>query len=138
MNRKRKIVPTSTHWGNYRIESDGRTITAVHPYEVDTEPTPIGQSLRDALDPDARIPQPMVRAGYLDHGRGSGGSGRGREPFVQVPWETALDLAADALRHTMEKHGPDGIYGGYFGLSSAVLFLDAQSEVHRFLRLHGG
>ena len=109
MNRQKKIVPTSTHWGNYRIETDGDTITAVHPYEVDSEPTPIGQSLLNALDPGARIPQPMVREGYLERGRDGGGSGRGHEPFVPVSWDIALDLAADALRDTMEHQGPNGI-----------------------------
>jgi biotin/methionine sulfoxide reductase len=138
MSASSKLVPTSTHWGNYRVESDGRAIIAVHPYAVDAEPTPIGQSLRDALDPGARIPQPMVRAGYLEQGRGNDGSGRGCEPFVPVSWDKALDLAADALRHTMEKHGPDGIYGGSYGWSSAGRFHHAQSQVHRFLRLHGG
>jgi biotin/methionine sulfoxide reductase len=56
-----KVVPTCTHWGNYRVETDGKRIVAVHNYDVDAEPTAIGQSLLDALDPGARIPQPMVR-----------------------------------------------------------------------------
>ena len=138
MKTSSKLVPTSTHWGNYRIETDGDTITAVHPYKVDSEPTPIGQSLLDALDPGARIPQPMVRAGYLENGRDSEGDGRGKEPFVPVSWETALDLAAEALRHTMEQHGANGIYGGSYGWSSAGRFHHAQSQIHRFLRLNGG
>jgi biotin/methionine sulfoxide reductase len=58
-----KVVPTCTHWGNYRVETDGKRIVAVHNYDVDAEPTAIGQSLLDALDPGARIPQPMVREG---------------------------------------------------------------------------
>ncbi|MFK8047042.1 MAG: molybdopterin-dependent oxidoreductase [Halioglobus sp.] len=138
MSNPKQISPTCTHWGNYRIESDGRDITAVHPYEVDAEPTPIGQSLLNALDEGARIPQPMVRAGYLEKGRESDGEGRGAEPFVPVSWEVALDLAADALRHTMKEHGPNGIYGGSYGWSSAGRFHHAQSQIHRFLRLNGG
>jgi biotin/methionine sulfoxide reductase len=138
MSESNQINPTCTHWGNYRIESDGHKITAVHPYDVDTEPTEIGQSLLDALDDGARIPQPMVRAGYLEKGRDSDGAGRGVEPFVPVSWETALDLAADALRHSMEEHGPDSIYGGSYGWSSAGRFHHAQSQIHRFLRLNGG
>ena len=138
MSKTSRMSPTCTHWGNYRIESDGHDITAVHPYAVDTEPTPIGQSLLNALDKGARIPQPMVRAGYLEKGRGSNGAGRGKEPFVPVSWEVALDLAADALRHTMQEHGPNGIYGGSYGWASAGRFHHAQSQIHRFLRLNGG
>jgi biotin/methionine sulfoxide reductase len=138
MSNESRITPTCTHWGNYRIESDGTAITAVHPYDVDTEPTPIGQSLLNALDRDTRIPQPMVRAGYLDKGRSSNGSGRGVEPFVPVSWEVALNLAADALKYTIENSGANGIYGGSYGWSSAGRFHHAQSQIHRFLRLNGG
>ena len=138
MSKTTRISPTCTHWGNYRIESDGNKITAVHPYDADTEPTAIGQSLLDALDEGARIPQPMVRAGYLAKGRESHGAGRGVDAFVPVSWEVALDLAADALRHNMQEHGPNSIYGGSYGWSSAGRFHHAQSQIHRFLRLNGG
>lgn len=138
MSKPTRLSPTCTHWGNYRIESDGCNIVAVHPYAVDTEPTPIGQSLLDALNPGARIPRPMVRADYLDRGRDSGGSGRGVEPFVPVAWDVALDLAADALRRTLREHGPNAVYGGSYGWSSAGRFHHAQSQIHRFLRLNGG
>jgi len=138
MSKQKPRSPTCTHWGNYLIESDGETILAVHPYEVDAEPTPIGQSLLNALDEGARIPQPMVRAGYLEHGRSSDGSRRGFEAFVPVSWDTALDLAADALRHTMDDHGPSSIFGGSYGWASAGRFHHAQSQIHRFLGQLGG
>jgi biotin/methionine sulfoxide reductase len=80
----------------------------------------------------------MVRSGYLEHGRASDGTGRGQEPFVPVSWATALDLAAEALGHTVEHHGPNAIYGGSYGWSSAGRFHHAQSQIHRFLRLNGG
>ena len=136
--KKTKFVPTCSHWGNYRVETDGEKLLSVQPYEVDREPTPIGQSLLDALDEGARIPQPMVRAGYLEKGRDSDGAGRGNEPFVPVSWDTALDLAAEALRHTYEQHGPNAVYGSSYGWSSAGRFHHTQSQVHRFLKLAGG
>ena len=132
------FVPTSTHWGNYRVETDGQTLLSVHPYEVDKEPTLIGQSLLDALDEGARIPRPMVRAGYLENGRHSDGAGRGRESFVPVSWEIALELAADALKHTYDSYGPNAVYGSSYGWSSAGRFHHTQSQIHRFLKLAGG
>ena len=138
MSTQKIVVPTCTHWGNYLIESDGETVTSVKHYESDKEPTPIGQSLNDALDKNVRVLQPMVRAGYLKNGIHSDGSGRGKEPFVPVSWETALDLAAGALRKTMDEHGPSSIYGGSYGWSSAGRFHHAQSQIHRFLKLNGG
>lgn len=138
MSKQRRWNPTSTHWGNYRVESDGKKILAVEPYAVDKEPTPIGQSLLDALDPDCRIPQPMVRAGYLKAKWHSDGAGRGREPFVPVSWETALELAAEALQHTKGNYGNQAIYGSSNGWASAGRFHHAQSQIHRFLNLFGG
>ncbi len=46
----KSIFPTCTHWGNYRIEASNDEITAVLPYDSDNHPTPIGQSLLNALD----------------------------------------------------------------------------------------
>ena len=138
MNKPSQLVPTCSHWGNYLIESDGESILGVHNYAVDTEPTDIGQSLADALDPGARIPQPMVRASYLENPRGNDTSGRGNEPFVPVSWEVALDLAAEALGRNMKEHGPNSIYGGSYGWSSAGRFHHAQGQIHRFLDLNGG
>ena len=132
------FVPTCSHWGNYRVETDGKKLLSVQAYQDDKEPAPIGQSLLDALDAGARIPCPMVRAGYLAKGRYSDGAGRGREPFVPVSWDIALELAANALKHTYDKHGPDGVYGGSYGWSSAGRFHHAQSQIHRFLKLAGG
>ena len=132
------LVPTATHWGNYLVERRAGKIAAVHPYPYDETPTPIGQSLLAALDADCRIPQPMVRRGWL-HERWEGdGSLRGREPFVAVSWDRALDLAAEALEHARDVHGNESIYGGSYGWASAGRFHHAQSQIHRFLNLIGG
>ena len=135
---KRKLFPTSTHWGNYRVEADGEALIAVHPYDVDQEPTPIGQSLLDALDPNVRVARPAIRKGYLDDPRGQTGEGRWNEPFVEVSWDTALDLAATAIKQTYSEHGANGIYGGSYGWASAGRFHHAQSQIHRFLSMAGG
>ncbi|WNC73609.1 molybdopterin-dependent oxidoreductase [Thalassotalea psychrophila] len=132
------LTPTCSHWGNYLVESDGEQILSIKNYAVDKEPTPIGQSLNDALDNGARIPQPMVREGYLKHGVNSDGSGRGKEKFVPVSWEVALDLAAKAIDDTKTNYGKDAIYGSSYGWASAGRFHHAQSQIHRFLAKCGG
>ncbi len=133
-----KRTPTSSHWGNYQVEVRNDALVAIHPYAVDTNPTPIGQSLLEAKDPGCRVAQPMVRRGYLKQRERSNGSDRGKEPFVAVSWDEALDLAANALQRTREEHGNDAIYGGSYGWASAGRFHHAQSQVHRFLNTIGG
>jgi biotin/methionine sulfoxide reductase len=136
MTRTRR--PTAMHWGNFEVEADGADLLAVHACGDDPEPSPIGQSLLDSRDARLRIDQPMVRQGYRRDRRGSDGAGRGREPFVAVSWDEALDLAAEALTEVRERHGNAAIYGGSYGWASAGRFHHAQSQLHRFLKQFGG
>ncbi len=132
------LTPTSTHWGNYLLECRDGRVAAVHHYDADRNPTPIGQSLLDAQDAACRVPAPMVRLGYLQARWQGAGAGRGREPFVAVDWDTALDLAADALRHAIDAGGNQSIYGGSYGWASAGRFHHAQGQLKRFLNHIGG
>ena len=79
----------------------------------------------------------MVREGWLKHGRGHG-EGRGREPFVPVSWDKALDLVAGEIARVRRDHGPAAIMGGSQGWSSAGLFHEARPQLHRFLAAGGG
>ncbi len=131
-------IPTSTHWGNFRVETENGRLKTVRPAEHDTRPSKIGQSLLDAQDGGSRIARPAVREGYLKRPGRSDGSGRGAEPFVAVPWDEALDLAADALGRTVAEHGNEAIFGGSYGWASAGRFHHSQSQLHRFLNQLGG
>ena len=133
-----RLTPTCSHWGNYQVETRNGRIVAVHPYAEDRDPTPIGQSLLATQDPNCRVPQPMVRQSYLRYREQSDGSQRGREPFVPVSWDVALDLAAGALDDARTTLGNESIFGGSYGWSSAGRFHHAQSQVHRFLNTTGG
>lgn len=133
-----KRIPTATHWGNYLVETDGSGLKAIHHYAADKNPTPIAQSLLNSQDPNVRIPQPMIRRGYLKNKHGSDGTRRGREPFVPVEWDTALDLAADALTNAIQTGGNESIYAGSYGWASAGRFHHAQGQLKRFLNLIGG
>lgn len=127
---------TATHWGNYLLDAEPDGAISVRPAPQDAAPSPIGRSLAQSRDAGSRIARPAVRLGYLRNG--PGGAGRGREPFVAVDWDTALDLAAAALTRTRESHGNGGIFGGSYGWASAGRFHHAQSQLHRFLQLAGG
>ncbi len=73
-----RLVPTSTHWGNYLLEVEDNKIKGVLPVEQDECPSPIGHSLLDALDDNCRIPQPMIRKSYLEKRENSDRSNRGK------------------------------------------------------------
>lgn len=130
---------TSTHWGVYRPIVEGGRLTGMRPAAWDTDPSPIGQSIPGAIDSPTRVRRPAVRRGFLDAAtRHSSRTQRGLEPFVEVPWDEALDLVAQELHRCKDAHGNRAIFGGSYGWSSAGRFHHAQSQLHRFLNGFGG
>jgi biotin/methionine sulfoxide reductase len=129
---------TATHWGIYRGEVRGGRLVALHPYEGDPDPSPIARNVPAALDHPCRIRRPAVRRSFLERGRAAGGGGRGREPFVEVGWDIALDLVAAEVARVRTEHGNEAIFGGSYGWASAGRFHHAQSQLRRFLNCVGG
>jgi biotin/methionine sulfoxide reductase len=125
------------HWGTYRVSTTDGALTAIEPVEWDRNPSKIGQSLVGGVDGPSRIRRPAVRLGYLQHGRDAR-QGRGKEPFVEVSWETAIALVADELTRVKQTHGNQAFYAGSYGWSSAGRFHHAQSQLHRFFNQLGG
>ena len=131
-------VLTAMHWGIYEVEMEGGRAVALHPFREDPDPSPIGLH---ALAPELerlRVRRPAIRRGWLEGDRNGHTTARGREPFVEVPWDTALDLVAGELARVRQAHGNSAIFGGSYGWASAGRFHHAQSQVHRFLNSIGG
>ena len=126
----RRRTPTSTHWGNYDVEVSDGAVVALHPVADDPDPSPIGAGMARAQNHAGRILRPAVRRGWLE---GGGGAARGRDAFVEVEWDEALDLAARELARVKAEHGNASIYGGSYGWGSAGRFHHPQGLLHRFL-----
>ncbi len=121
----------SSHWGTFLARyRDGRLEVA--PFPEDPNPNRLIENLTDALRHPARVAAPMVRRGWLENGPGPD-SRRGGDKFVKLTWDEALDLLAKELERIRQSHGPQAIFGGSYGWSSAGRFHHAQSQVHRFL-----
>ena len=63
---------------------------------------------------------------------------RGRDEFVPLSWDAALDLLGAELRRVRDRHGAGAVFGGSYGWSSAGRFHHAQSQLHRFLNVAMG
>ena len=133
-----RVVPTATHWGNYKVRVNDGVIQAIDHYPQDLDHTPLAKNLLSAQDGDVRVRAPVVREGYLKDPEAYTGDKRGKETFVEVGWDRALDLATEALERTIDQHGNRSIYGGSYGWASAGRFHHAQSQIHRFLNCIGG
>jgi biotin/methionine sulfoxide reductase len=132
-----RFVPHHSHWGAFQAEvRDGRVV-GVKPFERDPDPSPLIEAIPQAVHSPNRVAAPMVREGFLARGPQSR-EGRGRERFVPVSWERALDLAASELARVKREHGPAAIMGGSAGWGSAGIFHDARTQTRRFFAAFGG
>ncbi|MCR5942781.1 Asp-tRNA(Asn)/Glu-tRNA(Gln) amidotransferase GatCAB subunit C [Ochrobactrum sp. XJ1] len=132
------FLRTASHWGAQRAEvRDGRLV-ALHPWSGDRSPSPVTASGVEAVYAPTRITTPMVREGWLKNGPGGPTGCRGRESFVSVSWDTALDLVAAEINRVRDKHGNRSIFAGSYGWGSAGRFHHANFQLYRFMNLAGG
>jgi biotin/methionine sulfoxide reductase len=130
---------TTAHWGVYEVEyDDAGNAVRLHPFSKDPDPSPIGLHMLSDEVARLRVRRPAVRKSWLEKGPGAAPEKRGREPFVEVSWDEALDLVARELERVKTTHSNRAIFGGSYGWSSAGRFHHAQSQVHRFLNSIGG
>ncbi len=136
MDRDPDEHPHSSHWGAFlaRVEDGG---VRVRPHPDDPDPAPLLANLEAAADSEARVSTPAFRRGWLEDGPGPDPR-RGEDSFVELPWDEALDITAAELERVYREHGPEAVYGGSYGWSSAGRVHHAQSQVHRFLNVLGG
>ena len=99
-----QLVRNHSHWGAFFAEVEDGRIVGVRPFERDPDPSHLINAIPDGVHSKSRIAQPMVREGWLKHGPGHG-EGRGREPFVPVSWDKALDLVAGEIERVRREHG---------------------------------
>jgi len=126
----------ASHWGLFVATALADGGLSIKPHPEDPEPSILINSISSALRHPTRIAAPMIRRGWMDDP--SVPSRRdGTEEFVQVSWDTAIDLAAKKLDE-VRRRGNEEIFGGSYGWGSAGRFHHAQSQIHRFLNCLGG
>ncbi|HJN53131.1 MAG: trimethylamine-N-oxide reductase TorA [Pseudomonadales bacterium] len=131
-------VLTGSHWGAmHATVKNGRLVSAL-PFRKDPFPNPLVNHTPEHVYSDSRVKYPMVRAGFLEKKHLSDTSQRGRDEFVRVSWDSALDLVADELQRVKQKHGPTAIYAGNQNWKSSGRFHNCGAALTRLLNLLGG
>jgi biotin/methionine sulfoxide reductase len=130
------FTPHTSHWGVFSARMREGALE-VRPYAGDPDPNDVIQNFPAALRHRARIARPMVRRGWLERGPGPDAR-RGRDEYVPLSWEKALDLLGGELKRVRDGFGPEAIFGGSYGWASAGRFHHAQSQLHRFLNTATG
>ena len=130
------LRPSTSHWGAFAVDVDGDDIEIV-PHPADPSPSPLLGNIADSVRHRTRVARPAIRRGWLTDGPGPSGR-RGRDDFVEVGWDEALDLLAAELARVRDQHGNEAIFAGSYGWASAGRFHQAQTQLHRFLNQLGG
>ncbi|MEM7195539.1 MAG: molybdopterin-dependent oxidoreductase [Pseudomonadota bacterium] len=131
---------TTSHWGAFRVTTREDRIISVEDFDPDPNPSPIAKVLPSAVHHRTRVANPSIRKSWLEKGplHRDARSLRGRDEFVEMSWNEALDIAAGEIERVIMQHGNRGIFGGSYGWASAGRFHHALSQVHRFLNCTGG
>ena len=129
---------TATQWGVFDVSVKDGKVEAVDAIDLDPQPSALGEALLDGVQHPLRIQRPAVRKGWLADPQSRNRRGRGEEAFVELPWDEALELAANELKRVIDTHGNSGIFAGSYGWASAGRFHHAQSQLHRFMNRIGG
>jgi biotin/methionine sulfoxide reductase len=133
-----KRIGHGSHWGAFdAIVEDGKFVRA-EPAARDKAPSPILRGMPEAIYHRTRVARPAVRKTWLERGYEAGGQGRGAEPFVEIPWDEAIDLVASELKRVKAEHGNEAIFAGSYGWASAGRFHHAKTQLQRFMNGFGG
>lgn len=106
-------IPHASHFGPFHAHvRDGKIVNITPQLDSDANPTVMVQGLADRVTTNSRVKYPCVRKSYL---KGLGrGDLRGKEEFVRVSWDEALDLAADAIKKAQKKGGNKSLYNASY------------------------
>lgn len=133
-----ELIPTGGHWGIYRVRVEDNRILGVSPSPRDRDPSPLLSGLPDIIDHPCRVRRPAIRKGWLESRQASHTAGRGAEPFVEVPWDEALDMVAGEIDRIRREHGNPSIFAGSYGWASAGRLHHPRTLLKRMLNLVGG
>ncbi len=128
---------SASHWGIFHpIVQDGRVVD-VQPFEKDSAPSKNLKKLVKLQTSSNRILHPYVRKEYLEKGPASSEK-RGKDEWIQVTWDEALDLVASEIKRIYKNFGPAAMFGRSYGWKSSGLVHSAHTLQQRLLNLCGG
>ncbi|MFT4262988.1 MAG: molybdopterin-dependent oxidoreductase, partial [Nocardioides sp.] len=136
----KRLLESSAHWGTFQVEVDADgTVLAARPHADDPDASPAIGNVASGHRHRSRVLRPAVRRAWLDRGPGADPArGEHGSAYVEVDWDTALDLVAGELDRMRTTYGNSAIFGGSYGWSSAGRLHHAQGQLHRFLNRIGG
>ena len=109
-----KKIPHANHYGPFIAHVQGNKIFDIVPRsELDKKPLVMLQGLTDRVATSSRVKYPYVRKSYLE-GQDKKEL-RGREEFVRVSWDKALELVHAKISKIRQEDGNQALYNASYG-----------------------
>ncbi|GAA9182995.1 hypothetical protein Taiwan47_13900 [Helicobacter pylori] len=109
---KVESIPHATHFGPFIAKVQNGVVKDIIPQKSDYNPTMMLKAMVDRVYSDSRVKYPCVRKSFLENKKNHKEL-RGREEFVRVSWDVALDLAAKKLKEIPKENIYNASYGGW-------------------------
>jgi len=109
---KTKKIATASHVGAIIAEVRDNKIVGIESQNTDKNPNIMVKALAPRETSNSRVKYPCVRKSFLE-GKGAGDL-RGKEEFVRVSWDKALDLVAESIKSAQKKGGNKALYHSNF------------------------
>lgn len=114
-------------------------IVKSEPYEkISKIKNPFLELTGDLVYAKDRIKYPYVRKSYLQNPDDPKPELRGRDEWVRVSYEDAINLIAKELKKTRKKYGAEGVFAGSYGWKSSGNVQNSRILLHRFMNMTGG
>ena len=124
-----------SHWGAFNATVLDGKIVSVAPFPEDPFPSRIPELLPKAVIHPTRVKTPSIRKEWLKTRGHQSQCLRGDDSFVEMPWDEALDIAADVIDET-RKMGNEAIFGGSY-IWEVWSLSSRRNQVHRLKSIGG-
>ncbi|WP_200883629.1 trimethylamine-N-oxide reductase TorA [Chelonobacter oris] len=138
MAAESSTVVSAAHWGPLGIIVEDGKIVKSGPAIEPAVANELQHVVAEQVHSNARIKYPMVRKSYLENPGKSDTGLRGRDEWVQVSWDKALELVDGELKRVRETYGVTGVFAGSYGWKSSGVLHSCRTLLHRYMNLTGG
>ena len=133
-----QTVVTAAHWGPLGVVVQDGKVVKSGPAIEPVVPNELQSVVADQLYSETRVKYPMVRKGFLANPGKSDTTMRGRDEWVRVSWDEALDLVHNQLKRVREQYGATGIFAGSYGWFSCGSLHASRTLLRRYMNATGG
>ena len=131
-------VITAAHWGMLKVTTKNGVAVKSEPIQKTSEIYNPLQHYTPDMIYKSRIKRPAVRKSYLENPDSPKPELRGKDEWVEVPYEEAIKLVARELKKTRAQKGLQSVFAGSYGWKSSGNVHNSRILLHRFMNLSGG